>query len=87
MPFSLSGLFELPQQYATYERNMHRHRERGREREGETDRDRQTDRQTALIDTAAKISRVSDTDGEVSEVSRGPVRVMNIYIIYIVFVP
>ena len=45
MPFSVSGLFELPQQYAaTYERNMHRERGGG----GGTgrERDRQTDRRT-----------------------------------------
>ena len=51
MPFSLSGLFQLPQQYATYERNMHKETERGRERETDRQADRQTDGQIALIDT------------------------------------
>ena len=46
MPFSLSGLFQLPQQYATYERNMHKETERGRERETDRQADRQADRQT-----------------------------------------
>ena len=50
MPFSVSGLFELPQQYAaTYERNMHRERGGG-EGQGGRETDRQTDGQTDSSD-------------------------------------